>query len=397
MKENLKNKNYINHKIKIPLLVFTIIFSLFFGIFIEYFSLPVIASELTTTSGPVITFQEKSWDFGEIDSREIPSHTFTLKNTGDELLIIERIKITCESCIDAQISNKDILPEESAELVITVNSLDMAGYFSKRIYLKSNDPNHSQVVITVSGFIKNGQESNSINKPQTDNNDFNAGIKDPYTTGISYFAKGEYEQAIPEFEKSIELSPKHAESYYYLGQCYLQWGIIEYNKKHILKAYKLYRKANKVSEEAIPLYEKIIEGNPNDLNTFLKLGYIYEVRSIIPFIDEYEKALKYYLSALNLNSVTRDQNTGIYIYLNTRIGSIYFQEKDYLQAISYLEKALEVSHNQENAEVCYYLGMSYAKIKEEEKVQEFLSRVIELAPQSEFAREAEKELKKLNK
>jgi len=397
MKENLKNKNNINHKIKISLLIFSITFSLFFGFFIQLFSLSVIASEPTTTSGPVITFQEKSWDFGEIDSEEIPSHTFILKNTGDELLIIERIKVTCESCIDVRLSGKDILPEESAELIITVNSLDMIGHFSKRIYLKSNDPNHSQVVIIVSGFIKDDRESSSTNKTQTHNNDFDVGIKDPYTTGMSFFAKGEYEQAIPEFEKSIESDPSHTDSYYYLGQCYLQWGIIEYNKKHTLKSYKLYRKANKVSEEAIPLYEKIIEDNPNDLNTYLKLGYIYEVKSIIPFIDEYEKALKYYLSALNLPLVSKQQNTGIYIYLNTRIGIISFQEKDYLQAISYLEKALEANHHQKDAEACYYLGMSYAKIKEKEKALEFLSKVIEFAPQSEFAQEAEKEIKKINK
>ena len=392
-----KNRRELDKKIKVPLLIFSITFSLFFGIFIQFFPLSVIASETTTALGPVITFQEKSWDFGEIDSEEIPSHTFILKNTGDELLIIERIRVACESCFDVRLSGKDILPEESAELIITVNSLDMTGHFSKKIYVKSNDPNHSQVVITVSGFIKNGQESNSINKPQTENNDFNDSVKDPYTTGISYFAKGEYEQAILEFEKSIESDPNHTDSYYYLGQCYLQWGIIEYNKKHILKSYKLYRKANKVAEQVIPLYEKMIEDNPNDLNTFLKLGYIYEVKSIIPFIDEYEIALKYYLDALDLDFVSFNQNTGIYIYLNTRIGIISFQEKDYLQAISHLEKALEAIHHQENAEACYYLGMSYAKIKEKEKALGFLSKVIEFAPQSEFAQKAQKEIKKLSK
>jgi TolA-binding protein len=43
------------------------------------------------------------------------------------------------------------------------------------------------------------------------------------------------------------------------------------------------------------------------------------------------------------------------------------------------------------------LGLSYDKIGEKEKAREYLSRVIKLAPQSEFAQEAEKELKKINK
>ncbi len=99
----------------------------------------------------------------------------------------------------------------------------------------------------VSGFIKNGKESNSINKPQPDKNDFNAGIKDTYTAGVAYFVRGEYDKAVVELEKSIETNPDHTESFYYLGQSYLQWGMDEYNKKHIVKAYGLYRKANKVT------------------------------------------------------------------------------------------------------------------------------------------------------
>ena len=51
----------------------------------------------------------------------------------------------------------------------------------------------------------------------------------------------------------------------------------------------------------------------------------------------------------------------------------------------------------QNVEVAYYLGLSYDKIGEKEKARKFLSRVIELAPQSEYAQEAAKKLKKINK
>ncbi|GAH76728.1 unnamed protein product, partial [marine sediment metagenome] len=81
----------------------------------------------------------------------------------------------------------------------------------------------------------------------------------PFMVGMSYFSRGEYDKAIIEFEKSIELDASDTESYYYLGQCYLQKGIIEYNNKNILKAYSLYRQANKLAEQVIPQYEQIIE------------------------------------------------------------------------------------------------------------------------------------------
>jgi tetratricopeptide (TPR) repeat protein len=169
------------------------------------------------------------------------------------------------------------------------------------------------------------------------------------------------------------------------------------NNKNIFKAYSLYRKANEISEQVIPKYKKIIEDNPEDLNSYLKLGYIYEVRSIVPFINDYDKALEYYLKALALDAVSESKNEGIYVYLNTRVGSIYYQMKDYPQSIEHLEKAVSIFPYRNNVEAYYYLGLSYDKIGETEKAREFLSRVLELAPQSEFAQEAEKKLKKINK
>ena len=109
-----------------------------------------------------------------------------------------------------------------------------------------------------------------------------------------------------------------------------------------------------------------------------------------------KKKRSVYLKALDLTTSSSPAgNTGIIIYLNTRIGCIYFNEKNYSQAIEYLEMAEKASP--QNVETVYYLGLSYDKIGEIEKAREFLSQVIELAPQSEFAQEAEKKLKKMDK
>ncbi len=390
MKDNIIRKNKKN---RIFSLIMCIAFSLLFILIAQ--TLP---SHSTTTitlagTGPSIYFPEDSWDFGVITPDELPSYVFKFKNIGDEVLIIKGTIVSCESCIDPVISTIELNPGEEGELEITVNSLDMIGRFTKRIYVESNDPVNPQAVITVSGFIKEKNESvvQPQSKPQVQPQP-----QTPFGVGMSYFDKGEYDKAIIEFEKSIELDENHTESYYYLGQCYLQKGIIEYNNKNIFKAYSLYRKANKFAEQVIPQYEKIIENNPKDLNSYLRLGYIYETRSIVPFINEYNEALEYYLKALDLaTSPSSAGNTGIIIYLNTRIGYIYFEKKKYSQAIEYLEMAIKKSPH--NVEFIYYLGLSYDKIGEKEKAREYLSRVIELAPQSEFAQEAEKKLKKINK
>ncbi|MBU4350144.1 tetratricopeptide repeat protein [bacterium] len=382
---NIKDNIIIKNRI-FPLMIY-IAFSLFFipipQILPSHSNMIIALAD----SGPSIYFLEDFWDFGEITPDELPTHIFKFENMGDEILIIKGTKVSCESCIDPIISTRELDPGEVGEIKITVNSLDMIGRFTKRIYVESNDPVNPQVVITVSGFIKEKDKPAAQIQPQP---------QTPFRVGISYFSQGEYDKAISEFEKSIELDESYTESYYYLGQCYLQKGIIEYNNKNIFKAYSLYRKANKFAEQVIPQYEKIIENNPEDLNSYLKLGYIYETRSIVPFINEYNKALEYYLKALDLAAnPSLAGNAGIIIYLNTRVGCIYFEKKKFSQAIEYLESAVKMSSH--NAEAYYYLGLSYDKIGEMEKAREFLSRVIELVPQSEFAQEAEKELKKLSK
>jgi len=386
MKDNIIKKSRKN---RIFSLMIYIAFSLFFIPITQI--LPSHSNMIIALadSSPSIYFPEDSWDFGEITPDKLPTHIFKFENIGDEILIIKGAKVSCESCIDPIISTRELNPGEVGEIKITVNSLDMIGRFTKRVYVESNDPVNPQVVIVVSGFIKEKDKPAAQIQPQPQ-------PQTPFRVGVSYFSQGEYDKAITEFEKSIELDENHTESYYYLGQCYLQKGNIEYNNKNILKAYSLYRQANKFAEQVIPQYEKIIETNPKDLNSYLKLGYIYDARSIVPFIDEYDKALNYYLKALDLaKNSSSAGNTGIIIYLNTRIGYIYFEKKKYSQAIEYLEIAEKVSP--QNIEVAYYLGLSYDKIGEIEKAREFFSRVIELAPQSEFAQEAEKELKKLSK
>jgi tetratricopeptide (TPR) repeat protein len=387
-------KNNAGKKNSIFSLKMCIAFSLIFILIAQTLPMYSTTTIALAGTGPSIYFPEDYWYFGEITPDELPTYIFKFKNIGDEVLIIKGTRISCESCIDPIISTEELNPGEEGELKITINSLDMIGRFTKRIYVESNDPVNPRAVVTVSGFIKEKNESvvQSQPKPQVQPQ---SQPQTPFRIGISYFSKGEYDKAIIEFEKSIELDENHTESCYYLGQCYLQKGIIEYNNKNIFKAYSLYRKANKFAEQVIPQYKKIIENNPEDLNSYLRLGYIYEVRSIVPFVNDYDKALEYYLKALDLaTSSSPTRNTGIIIYLNIRIGYIYFEKKEYSQAIEYLEMAEKMSP--QNVEVAYYLGLSYDKIDEIEKAREFLSRVIEFAPQSELAQEAEKKLKKIN-
>ncbi len=48
--------------------------------------------------------------------------------------------------------------------------------------------------------------------------------QDYFDYGLSYFNRGEYEAAIPHFEKATELDPNFSDAYLFLGRSYLNLG-----------------------------------------------------------------------------------------------------------------------------------------------------------------------------
>jgi len=64
---------------------------------------------------PKLLLSEEEWDFGLVKPEEKPTHIFTIKNEGDEELILERIWVSC-GCIKASVSTKRISPGKSTEL-----------------------------------------------------------------------------------------------------------------------------------------------------------------------------------------------------------------------------------------------------------------------------------------
>ena len=48
--------------------------------------------------------------------------------------------------------------------------------------------------------------------------------QDQFDYGLGYFNRGEYEAAIPHFEKATELDPNFADAYLFLGRSYLNLG-----------------------------------------------------------------------------------------------------------------------------------------------------------------------------
>jgi tetratricopeptide (TPR) repeat protein len=102
--------------------------------------------------------------------------------------------------------------------------------------------------------------------------------------GRAYYKKGEYDKAIPEFQKAVFIDPGDADNYLVLGLAY-----------HLSLKY----------DEAIIQYQTAIEIDPDHAHSYGNLGYVYGLKG-----DE-EKEKEYLQKARELFV-----RQGDFIYVN---------------------------------------------------------------------------------
>lgn len=104
------------------------------------------ASEPVT--GPIISFEEVTFDFGDITQGDKVEHVFSFENTGVEPLIITNVQTTC-GCTAPEWSRDPIIPGQKSSIKVVFNSAGKNGRQNKVITILSNaaSPNN-QVRIT---------------------------------------------------------------------------------------------------------------------------------------------------------------------------------------------------------------------------------------------------------
>ncbi|MCL3778793.1 DUF1573 domain-containing protein [Prolixibacteraceae bacterium JC049] len=104
-------------------------------------------------NAPIVTYNQKVFDFGEILEGDRIEHVFKITNDGKRNLIIRNIRTTC-GCTAAR-PNKDVLiPGETTELKVSFNSRGKIGRQSKPITIITNDPKNPMSSIRLMGVVK---------------------------------------------------------------------------------------------------------------------------------------------------------------------------------------------------------------------------------------------------
>lgn len=103
------------------------------------------------TSGPQIFAEKETHDFGDIAHQGNGNYTFTVKNTGNQPLVIDQVKPSC-SCSVSDWKKEPILPGETAEIKVKYDT-NRVGSINKSFTVISNAVNAPTMMLKIKGTV----------------------------------------------------------------------------------------------------------------------------------------------------------------------------------------------------------------------------------------------------
>ncbi|MHB8907616.1 MAG: tetratricopeptide repeat protein [Syntrophales bacterium] len=182
-----------------------------------------------------------------------------------------------------------------------------------------------------------------------------------YLLGISYHGKGLDEKAIEQFRRAIDLDPDNSSAHNYLGAIYLDQGRLD---------------------EAIASFNRALANIAYDTpaNTLYNLGRAYFAKG------RYDTALKQYREA-----ASREPETILMPLIEKEMGRCWLEKGDTEEAIRHFLKSIELAPSL--AETHYWLGLSYRKQNQSDEAAAAFRTAVKLAPDSEFGRKAQEQMR----
>ena len=222
-------------------------------------------------------------------------------------------------------------------------------------------------------------------------------IKSIFRDGKAAMASGDYRRALSHFEEIARLLPGNTKIYLDIGSA---------------------KSAMQDWDGALAAYEKVLTGDPDNAKAHNNIGNVQFRRGeFVPAAAAYRRAVAidpdYLLAWFHLGWIARQEGNDAEaeqafarcLELPPRsprdqatiedarfyLGALRFRAKDYASAARLMEQV--VSFRPQHDEAHYYLGQSYLRLGRQEQARQHLNRVLELAPGSRTAVQADELLK----
>ena len=103
------------------------------------------------TSGPMISFDTDTIDYGEITKGSDGVRTFNFENIGDAPLEIQGVRSSC-GCTIPKKPEKPIAPGEKGEITVRYDT-NRVGVFRKTITVNTNVSSNSIIALKIKGNV----------------------------------------------------------------------------------------------------------------------------------------------------------------------------------------------------------------------------------------------------
>jgi len=101
---------------------------------------------------PTVAVQGQVFDFGTVDRGTQVEHTFTLRNAGGEMLLVDHVKSSC-GCTVGVVSGREVAPGEDTFVAVHLDTARLAGRTTKVVTVYTNDPANPAVGLTLTGQV----------------------------------------------------------------------------------------------------------------------------------------------------------------------------------------------------------------------------------------------------
>ena len=103
-------------------------------------------------STPHISLVHASYDFGKVNQGEIIRHSFEIKNTGGETLLIHELKKSC-NCTSTVARQRTIPAGGASYIDLTYDTRDRRGKQTVDVYMSTNAPDQETMKLAMTGTV----------------------------------------------------------------------------------------------------------------------------------------------------------------------------------------------------------------------------------------------------
>jgi hypothetical protein len=104
-------------------------------------------------AGPRIHFEKDSYDYGKVLYGETVTEKFHFTNTGDQTLIIEKVRSSC-GCTNAIKGSSEVPPGGQSEILTAFDTTGMRpGVKNQTVFVHSNDPEKPVVKLGITADV----------------------------------------------------------------------------------------------------------------------------------------------------------------------------------------------------------------------------------------------------